>query len=114
MIRHRKTDYTYGDEHGFIGQGYDFVPLKVNKIKDVINTSKDDRSKETEIIISSPYTRVLQTASIISKEIGLDIIVEPDIREWQPDLTYQYKDAEETKKYYNEYIKIMVNIQRVK
>ena len=105
LIRHGKPDYTYGDTHGFIGQGHDFAPLEVKKINEVINASKDNRLKEAEIIISSPYTRALQTASIISKETGIDIIVEPDIREWQPDLTYQYKDVEEMKEYYNEYIK---------
>ena len=91
FIRHGKPDYTYGDIHGFIGQGHDFAPLKEERINDVIETSKDERLKNAQIIVSSPYTRALQTASIISKETGIDIVVEPDIREWQPDLTYQYK-----------------------
>ena len=105
LIRHGKPDYTYGDTHDFIGQGHDLAPLQKDKIKDVIETSKDIRLKNAKIIVSSPYTRALQTASIISKETGLDIVVEPDIREWQPDLTYQYKNSEEMQKYYNDYIK---------
>lgn len=91
LIRHGKPDYTYGDTHGFIGQGHDFAPLNEERINDVIEMSKDEMLKNAQIIVSSPYTRALQTASIISKETGIDIIVEPDIREWQPDLTYQYK-----------------------
>ena len=91
LIRHGKPDYTYGDTHGFIGQGHDFAPLKTEKIEEVIETAKDKRLKDAQIIISSPYTRALQTASIISKETGIDIVVESDIMEWQPDLTYQYK-----------------------
>ena len=91
LIRHGEPDYTYGDTHGFIGQGHDLAPLKMEKIKDVIETSKTEKLKEAQIIISSPYTRALQTASIISKETGIGIVVESDIREWQPDLTYQYK-----------------------
>ena len=105
LIRHGEPDYTYGDTHGFIGQGHDFAPLKAEKIKDVIEMSKDERLKDAKIIISSPYTRALQTASIISRETGLDIIVEPDVREWQPDLSYQYKSSEEMKKYYKDYVK---------
>lgn len=105
LIRHGKPDYTYGDTHGFIWQGHDFAPLKKENIKDVIKTSKDARLKNAQIIVTSPYTRALQTASIISKETGIDIVVEPDIREWQPDLTYQYKNSEEMKEYYNDYIK---------
>lgn len=104
LIRHGKPDYTYGDAHGFIGQGHDFAPLNQDTIDEVIKTSKDDRLKNAQIIVSSPYTRALQTASIISKETGLDIVVEPDIREWQPDLTYQYKNSDEMKKYYKDYI----------
>ena len=104
FIRHGKPDYTYGDTHGFIGQGHDFAPLKEENINDVIETSKDERLKNAQIIVSSPYTRALQTASIISKETGIDIIVEPDIREWQPDLTYQYKSSDEMKEYYKEYV----------
>ena len=98
LIRHGKPDYTYGDTHGFIGQGHDFVPLKQDRIREVIETSKDARLKNAQIIVASPYTRALQTASIISKETGLEIVVEPDIREWQPDLTYQYKNSDEMKR----------------
>lgn len=41
FIRHGKPDYTYGDTHGFIGQGHDFAPLKTEKIEEVIETAKD-------------------------------------------------------------------------
>ena len=92
LIRHGEPDYTDGDTHGFIGHGHDLAPLQQDKLKYVIETSKDPRLKNAQIIVSSPYTRALQTASIISKETGIDIVIEPDIREWQPDLTYQYKN----------------------
>lgn len=104
LIRHGKPDYTYGDAHGFIGQGHDLAPLKDDRIKDVIKTSKDKRLKNAQIIVSSPYTRALQTAAIISRETGINIVVEPDIREWQPDLTYKYKSADEMQEYYKEYV----------
>lgn len=104
LIRHGEPDYTYGDAHGFIGHGHDLAPLKQGKIKDVIKTSKDARLKNAQIIVSSPYTRALQTACIISRETELEIVVEPDIREWQPDLTFQYKNSTEMKKYYKDYV----------
>ena len=74
LIRHGKPDYTYGDTHGFIGQGHDFAPLEKDRIKDVIETSKDTRLKNAQIIVASPYTRALQTASIISKETGTSFL----------------------------------------
>ena len=91
MIRHGVPDYSYVDEHNFIGHGNDLAPLDVNHINDVIKASKDKRLRNAELIVSSPYTRALQTAAIISKELNLDIIVEPDLREWEPDLTFKYK-----------------------
>lgn len=103
MIRHGKADYSYGDAHNFIGHGHDLAKLNEEYIEDVIKTSKDSRLKEATLIVSSPYTRALQTAAIISKETGLDIKIEPDLREWEPDKTYQYK-AKEMKEYYKDYI----------
>lgn len=104
MIRHGKADYSYGDKHNFIGHGHDLAALDENYIGDVVNTSKDKRLKQASLIISSPYTRALQTAAIIAKETGLDIVVEHDLREWEPDTTYQYK-AKEMKEYYKDYQK---------
>ena len=43
MIRHGVPDYSYGDSHGFIGHGNDLAPLDMEKIDDVIKTSKDPR-----------------------------------------------------------------------
>ena len=57
--------------------------------------SKDERLKGAKVIVSSPYTRALQTAAIISKETGLNIEVDMNLREWQPDLTYRYKSKDE-------------------
>ena len=67
MIRHGKADYSYGDAHNFIGHGHDLAKLSEEYIEDVIKTSKDSRLKEATLIVSSPYTRALQTAAIISK-----------------------------------------------
>ncbi len=102
MIRHGVSDYSYVDSHNFIGHGNDLAPLDMNYIKDVVEMSKDQRLKNAELIVSSPYTRALQTAAIISKELNLDIIVEPDLREWEPDLTYQYNGSK-IKEIYKDY-----------
>lgn len=104
MIRHGKADYSYGDSHNFIGHGHDLAILDENYIQDVITTSKDERLKEADLIVSSPYTRALQTAAIISKETGLDIKIEHDLREWEPDSKYLYK-ANEAKEIYKDFIK---------
>ena len=85
-------------------QSRDFAPLSKIGIEQVEKTAKDDRLKSAQIIVSSPYTRALQTAAIISRETGLKICVEVDLHEWIPDKTNQYKTSEEafalTKEFY--------------
>ncbi|MBR5369980.1 MAG: histidine phosphatase family protein [Bacilli bacterium] len=102
MIRHGVPNYSYIDEHAFIGHGNDLAPLDNNYIENVRKTARDNRLKNAELIVSSPYTRALQTAAIISKETNLEIMVEPDLREWEPDLTYQYRGIN-IKKIFDDY-----------
>lgn len=104
MIRHGEPDYRYGDAHGFIGHGHDLAPLSQKGREEVLKTARDPRLKQAQIILSSPYTRALQTAAIIAKKTGLDILVESDLMEWQADLTYQIKNFHEVQKQYADYL----------
>lgn len=96
LIRHGKPDYSEMMEKGFFGYGRDFAPLSEEGIKQAEATSMDERLKSANIIVPSPYTRALQTAQIISKNTGIDVVVELDLHEWIPDLTNQYKEFEES------------------
>lgn len=95
LVRHGQPDYSPCDERGYIGHGRDLAPLSEDGIKQAEMTSKDTRLMNADIIVSSPYTRALQTAAIISKNTGIDIKVEMDLHEWMPDLSFQYKHFEE-------------------
>lgn len=92
LIRHGEPDYSYGDKHGFIGLGNDLAPLKKESEKEVYETAENPKLKKSKIIISSPYTRALQTASILSRILNLEILIDSDLREWNPDLSYSYSD----------------------
>jgi|LGVE01.1.fsa_nt_gb broad specificity phosphatase PhoE len=96
FVRHGQTNYDAVDERNFIGQGRDLAPLTDLGINQLIETSKDSRLKDSNIIISSPYTRALQSAAIISKEIDVEIRVEVGLHEWVPDIVeFQHKSSEE-------------------
>ena len=95
LVRHGEADYSDLLEKGFFGFGRDFASLSKIGIEQVEKTAKDQRLKPAQIIVSSPYTRALQTAAIISRETGLKICVEVDLHEWIPDKTNQYKTSEE-------------------
>ena len=70
LVRHGEPTYKPVDVRKFIGHGRDLAPLTKNGIEGVKKTANDSRLKNCEIIVSSPYTRALQTAAILSKELG--------------------------------------------
>jgi len=98
FLRHSEPDYSFVRERKYIGHGLDLAQLTENGIAIAENISFDNRLDDAEIIISSPYTRALQTAAIISKNRQLDIKIEVDLHEWMPDLSFQYSTKEESHK----------------
>lgn len=103
LIRHGEANYSQMVEKGFFGFGRSFAPLSEKGILQAEKVALDERLKSAEIIVSSPYTRALQTAAIISRETGLKINVEVDLHEWEPDKTNQYKTVEEVVKLTEEF-----------
>ena len=95
FIRHGEPDKTGVDNRGFIGQGRDMAPLTELGIKQAEDVSLNPLLEGCQVILSSPYTRALQTAAIISKNTGLDIKVEIDIHEFIPDKAFQVKSEVE-------------------
>lgn len=97
FIRHGEPNKAEVDRRGFIGQGRDLAPLSELGVRQAEDASLSPLLNECQVIVSSPYTRALQTAAIISKNTGLDIKVEVDIHEFIPDKTFQLRGEEESK-----------------
>ena len=95
FIRHGEPDKAQVDQRGFIGQGRDLAPLTELGIKQAKAVSTSPLLAGSQLIVSSPYTRALQTAAIISQNTGLDIAVEMDIHEFIPDKTFQVQGESE-------------------
>ncbi len=98
FMRHSEQDYSFVEEKKYIGHGIDLAQLTEKGIRIAENASFDSRLNDAEIIVSSPYTRALQTAAIISRNRQLSIKVELDLHEWMPDLSFQYSSNEEARK----------------
>jgi len=98
FLRHSEPDYAFVRERKYIGHGLDLAQLTENGIRIAENISRDNRLDNAEIIVSSPYTRALQTAAIISKNRQLDIKIDVDLHEWMPDISFQYSSKEESVK----------------
>lgn len=103
FIRHGEQDWDSIEKYNLKGQAIDLIPLTDNGIKQAKEASKDVRIGNSDIIISSPYTRALQTASIISKETGVDLHVEFDLREWQSDLNFNYDSKDQLIELWHDY-----------
>lgn len=95
FIRHGEPDYILCNERGFIGHGRDLAPLTTSGVQQAEDVSNILKLNGCEVIVSSPYTRALQTTAIISRNTGIKIEVEVDLHEWCPDKTYKYKTSEE-------------------
>lgn len=93
LIRHGHTDYSGIDQRNFVGQGRDLAALSTEGVEQIRNLRTDERLMNCEIIISSPYTRALQSAAILSKELGVDIKIEIDLHEWVPDIVNYRHDS---------------------
>ncbi len=104
LVRHGHPDYSQKNTKIYQGYGMNLSPLSQKGIEEIKETAKDIRLKNADIIISSPYTRALQTAAILSKALWVDIAVETDLHEWIADKRYIYKDDKTAIDAYGEYI----------
>lgn len=103
LIRHGEPDWSLNERHQLKGHGRDLPPLTEIGIKQAKMAAQDKRLQQAELILSSPYTRAMQTAAILSRELNIDLRVEFDLREWQPDLTFAYDSLERLRELTEDY-----------
>lgn len=103
LVRHGEPDYSNNGSSIFKCHGMNFAPLTPKGIEQLKETAKDKRLHDADIIISSPYTRTMQSAAILSKELQIDMIVEPYIFEWYGDKNGDYQTDEQHAQYLREY-----------
>lgn len=71
---------------------HDFVDLTAHGITEAETLAGSGRLSGSELILSSPYTRALQTAAILSRRMDLPLMVEYDLHERLPDTTFTVSD----------------------
>ncbi len=103
LIRHASPDYSIIDTRNYRSFGNDLAPLTEEGEKEAYILSKSDELKSADLILSSPHTRTMQTASILAKELNLNLKVEIDLMEWIPDKTYMYDDYSKVVKWREHY-----------
>ena len=91
LVRHGEPDYTERDTKVYRNFGEHMCPLTSRGREQIKQTAQDPRLKGADVILSSPYTRALQTAAILSKELNVEILVETDLHEWLANKHYIYE-----------------------
>ena len=101
FIRHGEPNYENVTRLGLVSYLGELTKEGVMQAEKV---SHDDRLKGAELIVSSPFTRALQTEAIISKNTGIPLTVEPAFHEWLADCAHtQTLDNEYSKLAYKEF-----------
>jgi broad specificity phosphatase PhoE len=103
FVRHGVPDYRLPDERNMSQLEKDYAPLDRKHIPEIIELSSREIFEGAEVVISSPYTRALQTAELLNRKLQLDLYVEHDLREWQADLSGGYIDLLERDRRWAEY-----------
>ena len=104
LVRHGQTDYSERNTKIYQGFGVNLSPLSYSGIEEVKKTSHDERLQTAEIILSSPYTRAVQTAAILSKELQLDIRIETELHEWLANKNYIYEPDKLAESHFKEFM----------
>lgn len=95
LVRHGQPTYDEVIKEGFKGHGIAFAPLTTKGINEVKASAENSIFESSDILISSPYTRAMQTASIIGRRYNLDVNVELLLHEWIVDYSNSYNTTEQ-------------------
>ncbi|TAK25047.1 MAG: histidine phosphatase family protein [Chloroflexota bacterium] len=90
LVRHGETSYELAEERRLRGGMRDWMPLTPRGVEQAQEVAERLRSFDLTLILSSPMTRALQTAAVISRIVAVPIVVEFDLHEWLPDTTGTY------------------------
>lgn len=82
LIRHGEPDWQWAASMRFFGPSANFIRLTGRGIAQIERTARDPRLSGADFILSSPYTRALQSAQILSRRLDLPVQVDWDIHEW--------------------------------
>ncbi|MEF1306288.1 phosphoglycerate mutase family protein, partial [Vibrio owensii] len=78
FLRHGVPDFTLADERQMTQLEKDYAPLCREHLPVLQEKLNHPVFNDAEIIISSPYTRALQTAEILNRHRDLPLFVEHD------------------------------------
>lgn len=94
-MRHGDTDWQQVDVRRWQGLLNDFAPLTDKGRQQAQEAADAFASSGLDVIVSSPMTRAVETASVVSAALKVPMRIALDLREWLPDETMSWTTAEE-------------------
>jgi broad specificity phosphatase PhoE/L-amino acid N-acyltransferase YncA len=95
LVRHAETNWTLVNARQLVGAANDLAPLTELGVRQIEALTDRLRTLALCFILTSPMTRALQTAAVLSRALDLPLHVELDLHEWVPDLTYSWRSPEQ-------------------
>ena len=92
LMRHGEADFSGPARWRTLGWGSDLAPLSSRGAAQVQAAVSELQVWSPTLIVSSPMTRALHTASIVASALGAPVQVEFDLHEWVPDQTFRWRD----------------------
>jgi len=103
FVRHGEPDYPSTLDWQKMSLAKNFAGLTEAGRNQIKESCKELKKYNAELIVSSPFTRTMQGAAIMARELNLDVVVEHELYEWQADLTYTIEDDKELDALVKEY-----------
>ncbi len=75
FVRHGEPEYASVGDWNNVPMGIHFSGLSESGRKQIKNTCCELAKYKVDIIVSSPYTRTLQSAAIMAKELNADVVI---------------------------------------
>jgi broad specificity phosphatase PhoE len=95
LLRHGETAWDLVNAHGWPGAANDLAPLTPTGVRQAGVVAEALSGQPVDLVLTSPMTRAMQTASIVGARLGVPLQVELDLREWCPDQTYRWTTSAE-------------------
>ena len=87
LIRHAEPQYEQVTEAGYVGYGRDLGALTDAGIQMAQTAALDPMWSQVQLVLSSPYTRALQTTLELVRDTPIPVKVALGLHEWRPDVT---------------------------
>lgn len=97
LVRHGEADYEVIGKRRWPGKLADLAPLTARGIEQAAAAGEQLAGVGAVKLLSSPFTRTMQTASAVSCRINLAIEVDLDLHEWLPDDTFRWHNLAEVR-----------------